>query len=124
MASPRPVPPYLRVVDVGRLESLEQSLACTSLLDADAGILDFEAQQTLRCRPLRAAGGRGGDRPRCGELDGVARQMSSAWVKRESPSPSRWLPTRAGVRPPPRAALILCLVEIMQPTWAKRLART
>jgi hypothetical protein len=44
MARPRPVPPYLRVVEPSAWLKALKSRACALGVDADAGVADFEAE--------------------------------------------------------------------------------
>ena len=75
MASPSPVPPYLRVIESSACINAWNSSAWVSGGDADTGVLDFKAHQQIGRRLLL---GRHADRHLAGvgKFDGVADEVS------------------------------------------------
>ena len=71
---PRPVPPYLRVVDASACEKGLKSAACKALRDTDSGIADRESNCHL-IGGLRVRGDAYRDLAASGEFQSVSDQI-------------------------------------------------
>ena len=75
MASPRPVPPYLRVVELSACANASKISSLLVGRDADAGVADGEVQRAPRRRLRLRSSTCDDDLALLGELDGVADQV-------------------------------------------------
>ena len=96
IARPRPVPPYLRVVDESACEN-DWNSRPAARRDADAGVAHREVSSHAPSRAARCGRDRQHDLARVGELDRVAEQ-----VEQDLPQPRHVAADRAGTSPSKR----------------------